>query len=139
MPLYTHPPNRSTVFSNAGAQKKSTKMPPSPPNSVWQLCTLIFDGNPKGLPGADSTSQLDSTVACSFRERPFVIALVGFPSNAIVVAEIEQSMRVLLPTSLHSSVLWIVLLLRLPSVSLQPYASGSTVKYCTRLDGLTRS
>jgi hypothetical protein len=43
-----------------------------------------------------------------------VIALVGFPSNAIVVVEIEQSMRVLLlPTSLHSSV-WIVRLLRLP-------------------------
>jgi hypothetical protein len=26
--------------------------------------------NPKGLPGAASTSQLDSTVACSVREHP---------------------------------------------------------------------
>jgi hypothetical protein len=64
-----------------------------------------------------------------------VIALVGFPSNAIVVVEIEQSMRVLLlPTSLRSSV-WIVRLLRLPSVSLQP--SLATPWFSTRLDGLS--
>jgi hypothetical protein len=65
-----------------------------------------------------------------------VIALVAFPFNAIVVVEIEQSMRVLLPpTSLHSSV-WIVRLLRLPSVSLQPYyACGSTIRYSTRRTG----
>jgi hypothetical protein len=73
---------------------------------------LTRDWNIDTEPGIPSSTQ------SSIR---LVIALVGFPSNAIVVVEIEQSMRVLLlPTSLHSSV-WIVCL---PSVSLQPYACG---------------
>ena len=62
------------------------------------------------------------------------MALVGFPPNAIVVVEIEQSMRVLLHPTLHHSSAQIVRLLRLPSVSYN--LTLATPRFSTRLDGL---